>query len=153
MTLAEKLLLELNDWRPAGRDTLAVRSDGGWSATIVADLNNELGAKVWELAIDRDGSAPAEATMRGWAESIAARSSGLMERLRLLEVDDGRSETLLRSDRPTEKGDEKAYYEIVLAGTTKATVRRYRAEFGKREQVAFAVTREALAKLVDDIAG
>jgi hypothetical protein len=153
MTLAEKVLLELNDWRPAGRDALAVRSDVGWSATLVADLNNELGAKVWELAIERDGPASAEATMRGWAESIAARSSGLMERLRLLEVDDGRSETLLRSDRPTEKGDEKAYYEIVLAGTARATVRRYIAVNGRREQVAFAVTREALAKLVDDIAG
>ncbi len=149
MTLAEKLLRELSDWRPAGRETLAVRTpDAG--VAVVADVNTELGAKLWDVTVDR--AAPDGVSMRGWAESIAARSSGLMERLRLLEVDDGRSETLLRSDRPTAKGDEKAYYEIVLAGTTNATVRRYRAAEGKREQVPFALTHEALVKLVDDIA-
>lgn len=149
MTLAEKLLLELGDWRPAGRDALAVRlPDSG--VEVVADVNTELGAMLRSVTVDRVPLAGA--TMRGWAESIAARSSGLMERLRVLEVDDGRSETLLRSDRPTAKGDEKAYYEIRLAGTTRATVHRYRAVGGKREQVPFPLTHEALVKLVDDLA-
>lgn len=152
MTLAEKLLLELNDWRPAGRDALAV-DHAGSVATISADRNNELGTLAWEIALER--TAPDGATLRGWAESIAARSSGLLERLRMLEVDDGRSEAILRSDRPTEKADALAYYEVRLFGTTRATVHRYRADRaagGKREQVAFALTHEVLAKLIDDIA-
>lgn len=151
MTLAEKLLLELNDWRPSSRDTLTV-DHAGSVATITADRNNELGLLAWEISVERP--APDGATLRGWAESIAARSSGLLERLRMLEVDDSRSEAILRSDRPTEKADALAYYEVRLHGTTRATVHRYRADRaagGKREQVAFALTHEVLAKLIDDI--
>ena len=48
------------------------------------------------------------------------------------------------------------YYEVHLRGLTHATVRRFqanRAAGTRREQVAFALTHEVLAKLAGDIAG
>jgi hypothetical protein len=157
MTLAEKLRPELSDWSPAGRATLEVACpDQGWTVRLTADHNDIVGALAWELALERTAPPPAGATIRGWAESITARSSGLMERVKLLEVDGERSEALLRSDAPSAKGSVAGYYEIRLDGTRAATVRRYEADRKAgtpREQVSFTVTRDALLKLVDDIAG
>jgi hypothetical protein len=48
-----------------------------------------------------------------------------------------------------------AYYEVLLAGTTGATIRRFqgsRLGQNRRQQVAFAVTHEVLADLVADLA-
>lgn len=156
MTLAENLQEKLNDWKTTSRaswtDTFA---DAGWTVELTADHNDAIATMAWELSVVRTGAAPDGATVRSWAEGIAARSSGLLERLRLLEVDDGRSEAILRSDTPSRKGENVAYYEVRLAGTKSATVRRYeanRTQGTPREQVAFAVTHEALAKLVGDIA-
>ena len=72
------------------------------------------------------------------------------------EVDDHQQEAILRSDDPTVKGDDRLYYEVHLRGLSHATVRRFkgsRAASTRREQVAFALTHEVLAKLVEDIAG
>ena len=111
---------------------------------------------MWELILTRTSEVPAGLTLKGWADGIAARVSGLMEDLKVLEVDDVRQEALLRSDGPTAKGDDRLYYEVHLRGLTHATVRRYkgsRTAGTRREQVAFALTHEVLAKLVEDVAG
>ena len=52
-----------------------------------------------------------------------------------------------------QRGDEVFYYEVLLTGTREGLLRRYRAwqNNGRREQVAFAVTNDALAKLVSDL--
>jgi hypothetical protein len=110
---------------------------------------------VWELTLARTGNTPDGLTLRAWAEGVAKRATGLLEPLKLLEVDDARGEALLRSDSPAKKGEQVAYYEVKLFGTDRASVRRYvasRTESG-REQTAFALTHEVLAKLAGDIAG
>jgi hypothetical protein len=78
-----------------------------------------------------------------------------MESLKVHEVDNTRGEAILRSTVPARKGDTLAYYEVRLSNLTDAVIRRYiasRSEPG-REQVSFAVTHEAIAKLAGDIAG
>ena len=158
MTLTESLLPKLSEWRPAGdgRHSLAVAiPEAGWTANLTADRADSLSCLVWELALARTGNAPAGLTLRAWAEGVAQRATGLLEPLKLLEVDDARGEALLRSDSPAKKGESVAYYEVRLFGTDRATVHRFtatRAESG-REQVAFALTHEVLAKLAGDIAG
>ena len=156
MTLTEKLLPKLNDWRPAGLGRHSLAHDlGGWNVRLTADKTDALAALVWELALDRTGAAPDGLTMRAWAEGIAARVVGLLEPLRVLEVDETRGEALLRSTAPAKKGEQVAYYEVKLFGTSRAEVRRFAATRteGGRAQVAFALTHEVLAKLAGDIAG
>jgi hypothetical protein len=129
--------------------------EAGWSVRLTADKADTLSCLVWELSLSRTGSAPEGLTLKGWAEGVAKRATGLLEPLKLLEVDDARGEAILRSDAPAKKGERVAYYEVRLSGTDRATVRRYQASRSEsgREQVAFALTHEVLAKLAGDIAG
>jgi hypothetical protein len=158
MTLTESLLPKLSEWKPAGagrHSWSAAVPEAGWAVHLSADKADTLSCLVWELTLARTGNTPEGFTLRAWAEGVAKRATGLLEPLRLLEVDDARGEALLRSDSPAKKGEWVAYYEVRLFGTDRATIRRFaasRTESG-REQVAFALTHEVLAKLAGDIAG
>jgi hypothetical protein len=158
MTLAESLLPKLSDWRPAGdgrhswSETPAAL---GWTVQLAADKTDTLSCLVWELTLTRTAEPPAGLTLEGRAEAVAARVRGLMEPLAVHEVDTTRDEAVLRSTSPTKRGEALAYYEVRLHGLGRAVVRRFRATRAApgREQVAFALTHEALAKLAGDIAG
>jgi hypothetical protein len=88
-----------------------------------------------------------------WANGVARRVTGLMEPLRVLEIDIQRNEALLRSNEPTRRSADLFYYEVLLKGTQAASVRRYQGnpDGGRREQVPFGLTHEALAKLIGDL--
>ena len=159
MTLAATLQEKLASWKPSGEgrhswsETFA---DAGWTVHLAADHNDVVGALVWELTLARSTAAPAGLTLKAWAGRIADRVSGLMEDLKLIEVDNARQEAVLRSEDPTRKGDLALYYEVRLYGLSRAVVRRFQADTTagtRREQVSFAVTHEALAKLAGDVAG
>lgn len=158
MTLAENLLPKLSEWRPAldGRHSW---SEGfpanGWTVTLTADKVDTLSCLMWELTLTRSADAPAGLSLAVWAAAVAGRASGLMEPLTVYEVDEPGQEAVLRSEVPTKKGETLAYYEVRLHGLTKATVRRFTATRATpgRDQVAFALTHETLAKLAGDIAG
>jgi hypothetical protein len=155
MTLENTVLEKLAEWHPpAGRHTLTVPDKGaGWSVAVTADRSDVLGCLVWELALRRTAAAPDGETLRGWAERVVARVVGLLEPLKVHEIDTARNEALLRSDAPLQRGESLFYYEVLLHGASAATVRRYQASHGgsRREQVAFALTHEALAKFVADL--
>ncbi|MCI0702430.1 MAG: hypothetical protein L0241_15210 [Planctomycetia bacterium] len=158
MTLAEKLLQKLSDWRPAGdgRHSWSCSfPEEGWTIHLTADRADTLSCLAWEFTLTRTGSASEGLTLRNWAENIAKRASGLMEPLKVLEVDEARGEAVLRSDSPAKKGERVMYYEVRLFGLTTAIVRRFAATrtAGGREQIPFALTHESLAKLANDIVG
>jgi hypothetical protein len=154
MTLASILLEKLAEWRPApGRQTLEA-ADGPWAVAVTADRGDQLGCLVWELALRRTAPAESPRPVRDWAERVARRARGLLESLKVVEVDAGRDAAVLRSDEPDRRGDEVFYYEVFLKGDAEATLRRFRGSrqaAGRREQVPFAVTHEAIAKLVGDL--
>ena len=158
MTLGETLHKSLSDW-PANTDGPheATAAAAGWSARVKAAAIDSVGARIQELELTRTAPAPDGATLSGWADGVAKRASGgLLERLKVHEVDGTENRAVLRSDAPTVKGDVAGYYEVVLTGTERATVNRYQADRAagtRREQVPFALTHEATAKLADDIAG
>ncbi|MBX9622735.1 MAG: hypothetical protein K2X82_02880 [Gemmataceae bacterium] len=156
MTLAEKLLPRLSEWRPAGagRHTWA-ETAGGWAVHLAADKAESLSCLVWELTLARAGDAPDGLTVKDWAAGVADRVTGLLEPLKLYEVDTTRDEAVLRSEAPSARGGRLGYYEVHLFGTTRAVVRRFAADKAVpgREQVAFALTHEVLAKLCGDLAG
>ena len=158
MTLAESLLPKLSEWRPAGdgrHSWAAAFPAAGWTVRLAADRADTLSCLVRELALARTAEPPAGLTLRGWAAAVAERVTGLLEPLKIYEVDETRNEAVLRSEAPAKKGVALAYYEVRLTGLTAATVRRFTGSKteGGRTQVAFALTHEALAKLAGDIAG
>src|SRR5215212_2022146 len=126
MTLAETLQPKLSEWRPAGdgRHSWAEAFPvHGWAVRLAADKADSVGCLVWELALTRTAEPPAGLTLAGWAAGIAERAGGLMEDLKVVEVDTTRDEALLRSDEPSARGDDRLYYEVLLNGLTRATVR------------------------------
>jgi len=125
--------------------------------SLTADRADELGCLVWEMTLRRSAplaGADAQA-LRAWADRAAGRARGLLETLKVVEVDAERDEAILRSDTPSAKGEDRFYYEVHLKGTGVVVVRRYRGSLAgsnpKREQVAYALTHEALARLAADL--
>jgi hypothetical protein len=157
MTLGETLHKSLSDW-PANTDGPheCSAAANGWTATAHAGTIDTVGAKLNHLDLARTDPAPADTTLGGWAEGVAERATGLLERLKVYEVDTAHDTAVLRSDVPTVKGTVAGYYEVVLQGTDRASVSRYQADRTAgtpREQVPFTLTHDAIAKLADDIAG
>jgi len=153
MTLENTLLERLSEWQPPpGRRELHVAS-GGWSANVTADRSDALGCLLWELKMQSDGTA--EIDVPKWAAAAAERVTGLMQPLKVVEVDTFRNEAQLRSDAALDRGDKRLYHELLLSGIGHAVLRRFQTINGTtgREQVAFAVTHEALARLVGDVTG
>src|SRR5436190_1856392 len=144
MSWNETLLQKLADWRPEGpgRHALACTDDGsGWTLTVEADRNDELGCLLWEAAVRR--AAPAPGTLQAWAERVAARVTSLIEPLKVVEVDSSRNEALLRSEQPTRRGQALLYFEVRLKGTSEARLCRYQsthAEFKPRTQITAPLT-------------
>jgi hypothetical protein len=154
MTLANTLLEKLAKWRPAGvPDTLTV-ADGAWSAAVTAAAVDLVGARLWEVSFRRAGAAHDAAALKAWGENIAGRVTGLLEPLRLLEVDGEQKVALLRSGKPGQRGEAVQYYEVRLTAGGAATLQRFEASHQpetKRQQIEFALTHEVLAKLASDV--
>jgi hypothetical protein len=158
MTLAETLQPRLADRHPAGtgpQHWSAPFADHGWTVTLTADKTDTLSCLIRELSLTRIGEPPSGSTARGWAERVAAQVSGLLEPLALIEADTTQNVAILRSVPPSRRGDTVAYYEVILTGVSQATLRRYQVDTlgAKREQVAFALTHEVLARVAGDIIG
>jgi hypothetical protein len=158
MELAETVLQKVADWRPAGdkQQALLIPDGGsGWAVEVQADRCDELGCRVWELTLRRNRKTEIAAdALQAWADRAVRQVTGLLEALRVVEVDPLRNEALLRSATPTHRGEMISYFEVLLRGTKSATLRRFRAyqEPGhRREQIAFPVTHESLAKVVTDL--
>jgi hypothetical protein len=157
MTLDETVLQKLADWHPVrgSRQTLAVPDEGsGWAVTFVVDRHDELSSALWEVDMRRVAPPSGGITLQSWANGVASRVTGLLEPLQVLEIDVERNEALLRSNHPSRRSDNLFYYEVLLKGTQAASVRRYQGNpgGGRREQVPFVLTHEALAKFVRDLA-
>jgi hypothetical protein len=157
MTLDAILLQKLSEWKPGrGRQTLNLTdAASGWSVSLAADRSDELGCLVWELNLRRTTPLPGgdAKSLHAWGERIARRATGLLEALKLIEVDAQRDEAIVRSATPTPRSNDRLYYEALLTGSGSVRFRRYRgsADGVKREQIAFALTHEALAKLAVDL--
>ena len=85
---------------------------------------------------------------------MAARTTGLLEALKVIEIDTARQEALLRSAPPTLRGERRLYYEVLLKNTSEVVLRRFQSLLTTpepRTQVAFALTHEALARLAADL--
>ena len=155
MTLADSLLESLSDWQPTGDGRHAhSHSAGDWTVALTADRADSVGCACWELTVSRASVNEPKRNLRQWAERIANRTTGLLESLQVIEVDDDKNEAILRSSKPSKKADIVRYYEVHLFGIGLATVRRYAANTAagtRREQVSYVLTNEVIAKLAEDL--
>jgi hypothetical protein len=156
MTINETVLQKLAEWTAPqeGRQSLSIPAEGSeWALTLSADRHDELSCALWEMTLQRTAPAPQGETLEKWANRGVERVTGLLEALHVYEIDSLRNEALLRSKRPTRRGEQVYYYEILLKGTSQAVVRRFKGgkDKHKREQVAFALTHEQLAKFAADV--
>jgi hypothetical protein len=148
MTLENMLRKKLAD-APAGQTEVVV-SHQGWNIALHPAAQDSLSCSLNDVTLQREGTPPS-ADPRPWAERISATVTGLLEPLKLHEVDAPRQIALLRSATPTPSDPGMQYYEVELHGTARASIRRFRgfAEPGhKREQIPFALTHEALARVI-----
>src|SRR3954454_21671003 len=88
MTLDEALLQKLARWRPdSGRQTLEVaHPESGWTVVLTASQVEFLGARLWEVALRRP-TPPEGVDLGARAGQVAQRATGLLEPLKVLEVD------------------------------------------------------------------
>jgi hypothetical protein len=158
MTLEETVLQKLGEWRPPrdSRQTFNVTEPKSpWTVAITADRQDDLGCAVWELSVRRANGAAisGDAQVSDWAGRVPTQVTGLLEPVQVHEIDAQRNEALLRSKELSRRGKDAFYYEVHLKGVQEATVRRYRVagESARREQVAFTLTHEMLAKFAADL--
>jgi hypothetical protein len=150
MTLENTLRQQLSDPETGGFYV----AFGGWTVTLVADQRDRMSCALKELTLNNNG--PIAEELPAWAERVARQASGLMEPLRVLEVDELLGKAVLRSQAPTLQGGKAFYYELLLERTTRtsASLRRYAGANGEpREAVLFVLTNDAVVKLATDIVG
>ena len=152
MTLENMLRQQLNDPDPGGFHLDAAE----WRLTVAAEKRDSLSCALNELALER--STPIKEELHAWATRVAERVTGLIEPLKLVEVDQPVGKALLRSETPTMRDGKSFYYELLLERTsrTSASLRRYagdRTGGEKRAAVPFVLTNDAIVKVVADIVG
>ncbi len=149
MSLSKQLRQNLTD--PAqGSGGAVTAASGPWQATANTPHRDKIGAEITELTVER--ATPGPGSVKSWADSFAGSNTGLLEPLKVQEVDAGRDQALIRSSPPSKQDGATDYYEVKLHGTQKASVKRYRsAESGKRDDIPFTLTHEGIGKLVDGL--
>jgi hypothetical protein len=150
MTPLENLHEQLTRWQPGNGPNSFSADLGDWTVRVEADRADSIGCLVRELNVTRSAVGVEPIAVGDWAKAVASKAVGLLEPLRLLEVDGDRNEAILRSDTPARNGDRVAYYEAVLKGDGIGTLRRYTTDVkagSKRDDVPFALTHEAIAKV------
>jgi hypothetical protein len=149
MTLENTLRQQLSN--PGG---FHVSADG-WEVILAAEKCDSLSCAILELGFARN--APIQEELHAWASRVADRVTGLIEPLKLVEVDQPLGKAMLRSETPTVKDGKAYYYELLLERTSRTVtnLRRYAGDRNgeKREAVPFVLTHDAIVKLVSDIAG
>jgi hypothetical protein len=150
MTLAKNLRKALTDPATAGEGTVSAAA-GPWQATAAAPHRDTIGAEVTEITVERKDPGPGN--VHGWADNFAGKARGLLEPLKVLEVDKTRDEAVIRSNPPSKDGSQVDYYEVKMQGTKKASVKRYRNDAGQRQDIPFTLTHDGLGRLVDDLTG
>lgn len=157
MTRDETILEALTGWQPQGdgpHSRSLVLDPAGAGIGLTADVADALSCQLRELTATTGMArpyTPAELTQRAMA--VAGRVTGLLEPLRVYEVDATAGQALLRSATPTERQGRVHFYELVLDGLHAANLKRYSSgkDKGQREPVTFVLTHETIAKLASDL--
>lgn len=127
--------------------------DAGVAATIEMEVHSQDALSLQISMLKVFPEAVIKTPLRDRANAIAQRATGLMEKLSVIEVDDAQGKALLRSNEPVTRDVHRLYYELLLEQKGSATLHRYEGSMthSNRQEKAFTLTREALAKLITDL--
>src|SRR5262245_24193278 len=122
-----KLAAALAAWRTQGPAPFTFQSEvtGGLTITAVAERAETVGGLFQELKVTGGVADVTAAELTERAVSAAQRITGLLEPLKVYEVDAGQGLAVLRSMTPATDGDLIRYYELLLRGKSAAELRRY----------------------------
>jgi hypothetical protein len=156
--LTAKVLAKLTDWTVAGagpHSTVVTLPDTSWSVTLTAERVDSLASVFTRIDGVRELPLPEDSVAEeAHARKVAGRVCGLQESLALIEFDRVQHTALLRSAKPTVRGDLLFYYEVKLQGRNQVTVERLQANRtgpANRQAVPFALTHEVAAQFVNDL--
>ena len=153
--LDEILLRKLAEWRPdTANPTLSLTDPAGaWSVTLDAEAVETIGSRLRQVSV-RPVTATVTTPLNEQADRLARDVTGLLEPLRVIEVDAGPGVAQLRSQAPAQHDGANRYYEVTrhADGTTHLSRYQTRPAEGKRQAIPFSLTHEALAKIVRDFA-
>ncbi len=134
-----------------GRGTLRVPLPNG---EIVADLPtvHAIGCECRSLTVTSRSLAGATASqLTSVGQQLASRLTYLLEPLRVIELDDQSRVLQMRSVPPTQSGNERFYYEVLVKAGGQIEVARYATSPGQtRQRVPATFTREVFTRLVRD---
>lgn len=152
MTLESILLrkfAEARSGRPTQTPIIVDDPHNRGTVTVDVEVCDTLGCRVRQIQIvRREPLTDLAAAARRYADRV----TGLLESLTLHEIDAARQMALLRSDVPAAKGEDVSYYEMTVT-PTELKLRRWKGNrnVSGRSQIAFALTNEALVKLLEDL--
>ena len=155
MKTADNLLPKLADGEvlKAGQGRVAFETGTSrWTLSYDSDGLDGIGGRFRQLRLDRNaGTSTQPLDVRGAV--TAQRLTGLLESIKLVEVDHVRQVAQLRSASPAVRGTARQYYELQIQGADSITLQRYQFDSGAgaRQAIPFSLTYDALAKLVDDL--
>jgi hypothetical protein len=148
---ADRLPDVLSRLAPTSGPTTVTHDAGDWSISLDADRIDTVGSVLTKVTATRTAVDGEPIVAGQWATSIAGKASGLLEPLRVVEVDGESNRAILRSSAPARTGSEARYYEVnVEADRGVATVERYAADTAAgtpRERVPYSLTHEVAGVL------
>lgn len=158
MTIAETLQQKLGDWKPVGEDRHWLSIDLGhndWVISIEADRVESLGTLFHQIDLHQTPSKQLTPdVLENASRSIANRVTGLLEDLKLIEIDQLKGIAIIRSDKPKNRDDHVEFYQLTLTKDNHIAIQRFKASRhspAHREQIHFALTHEVVAKMIEDI--
>ncbi|MEZ6046403.1 MAG: hypothetical protein R3C11_12705 [Planctomycetaceae bacterium] len=94
-------------------------------------------------------------TLEDWAKELSQRLTYLLENVSPIEIDPTSQKILVRSSQPSQQGNTKEYYEMLLAVDPSGclNLRRYRISGANsnRTPIDLVFTREVLIRLMNDL--
>jgi hypothetical protein len=153
MTLDALLLERVADWRPDSTRCPLVVDDhtSGWRVLLTLQTANSIGVQALAIEFQRLWPLQSSTPLSEQAEALAQRVTGLLEPLKLLEIDTGSQVAQLRSAKPAATPQGVRYYELLRHADGTTRLHRYQANGSRRESVEFTLTLDALAKLTRDV--
>src|SRR4051794_33907364 len=107
MTLAAPLLEKLDKWRPSGpgrHSATFALPEAGWDVALTADRVDSVGSLLTRIEAARTAPVSEDAKLlEAHAQAVAAQATGLLEPLRLVEMDRVGNVALLRSGTPSRR--------------------------------------------------
>ncbi len=133
----------------------------GWQLKLAFQKADTIGCRLWEITCQRIAAGGWTYLVKKKAESLAKRVSGLLEPLCLYEYDAVRDVALLRSHTPTFEGEQRSFYNLLIARDSITLTRIMRGLDRKstpdtssghnRDMIPFSLTYDALFKFLTDL--